>query len=244
MKKKFFFVVILIILIITTAVFYLIKNSNMEQQVSAEEPVDIVLNFYEEWQVAYDNKESDSEYIKSLSSASILGNDLRNKFSEIDILTSEIDPVLCQNTNPKRVSASLLYEIEDSAEVAIFPRGEGMDGQSVFKLSKYNNGWYISDISCAREELISDREFSFEKEGHILKDVPEPWDANYWHIVYRENGEVGKMAPLFFDENSICIDDVESVCDSSTFVEVKKVKVFGEMTESGVDVKRLEFIGE
>jgi len=81
-------------------------------------------------------------------------------------------------------------------------------------------------------------------EGNLLKSVPPPYDPNYWHLVYAQNGTLGYVVPLFFSAMSMCTDirGNESVCDPSQFIEVQKVMLRGDMTELGVEVKQLEFI--
>jgi hypothetical protein len=104
--------------------------------------------------------------------------------------------------------------------------------------------WLITDIRCAQGESGPEREFSFDREGHLLKSVPPPLNPDYWHLVFEENGINGHTAPLFFDESSTCValDGTEATCNTDNFVDATKALVQGEMTESGVEVKRVTLL--
>ena len=62
-------------------------------------------------------------------------------------------------------------------------------------------------------------------------------------MVYEEDGIDGHFAPLSFSADSICISDMgdEALCAPDAFRNAVQVTVKGEMSEIGVDVKRIEF---
>jgi hypothetical protein len=63
----------------------------------------------------------------------------------------------------------------------------------------------------------------------------------YWHLVYEQQGQSGYTVPLFFDEESTCIDldGGEVVCKPDSFQEASHVFAQGQMLEAGLTVKRL-----
>ena len=211
------------------------------QEVSMENPVNTALDFYEAWLSAVQATSTDP-YQEGLADTPILGKDLRERLKNAEGQSEdELDPVLCQMTVPTRVATLPVYERDDEAQVVIMPREEGKTEQSIFTLLRHNGGWYINEIECSPGEFAPEREFSFETEGFLLKSVPPPLDPDYWYIVFEQNGEMGHTAKLFFDMDSVCVatDGSESVCDSSQFVEPSKAYIQGQMTELGVEVKRL-----
>lgn len=235
--------VVVIIVVITIIVVFSVRNGTnlAPQEVSMENPVDTALNFYEAWLSAAQATTTDP-YQEGLAETPILSNELRTRLKNTEGQSdNELDPVLCQMTVPTRVAALPVYERDDEAQVVVMPREEGKTEQSVFTLLRHNGGWYINEIECSPGEFAPEREFSFETEGFLLKSVPPPLDPDYWYIVFEQNGEMGHTAKLFFDTDSVCVatDGSESACDSSQFVEPSKAYIQGQMTESGVEVKRL-----
>lgn len=211
------------------------------QEVSMENPVNTTLNFYEEWQSAVRATSTDP-YQASLAETPILSKELRARLKDTEGQSAdEPDPVLCQTTVSTKVAALPVYEHDDEAQVVVLSREEGRTEQSIFTLLRHKGGWYINEIECSLGEFAPEREFSFDTEGYLLKSVPPPLDPNYWYIVFEQDGEMGHTARLFLSAESVCvaIDGSESACDSGQFVEPSKVYVQGQMTESGVDVKRL-----
>jgi hypothetical protein len=104
-----------------------------------------------------------------------------------------------------------------------------------------NGGWYIDNIQCSFGEFAEEKEFSFEKEGFLLKNsVPSPYNSKNWHLVFAENGQDGHVVPLFFDSESQCtdLDGNKSVCKPDQFTETTGVFIRGQMTERGVSVKQ------
>lgn len=246
MKNKIIVLVLVVFIIIGFVWVFFKGNVLNQQEVSMSDPVDVVLDFYDPWLDARKSETTDP-YKEGLDKSPILSKELRSRISKAKGQSdTEVDPVLCQVTVPTVISGRPLYESEDKVEILILARDKGLDGQAVVVLNKLNGGWYINDIKCSPGEFAPPREFSFEREGYLLKSVPAPLNSKYWHLVFEENDELGHVAPLFFGEESICIlsNGDESVCNPDQFLETSKATVYGEMSESGVSVKKLRFMEE
>jgi hypothetical protein len=214
------------------------------QEVSPETPVNVVLDFYNPWLEAVRSTSTDP-YTLGLAVDTILSENLRTRLvGTAGHPEIEIDPVLCQTTTPLRVTGRIVSSQENEVRVLIMAKEKELTGQSVFSLKRLGEGWFIDDILCSPGEFDIPREFSFEKEGYLLKSVPPPYDPEFWHIVFEENGEPGHVVPLHFSDASSCVstDRIERACVLGEFTEAVKVHVYGQMTESGADVKRLEFL--
>lgn len=239
-------VVILVLLFLVI----LIKNSSQsgewvmfnEQEVAFDEPVDVAFDFYLPWLEAARSADTDP-YKEGLAEARILSQNLRARLKE-GVASGEMDPVLCQATVPDKIGMRVVYEVENKAEILVMDKQNAPAHSPLVTLLALDGGWYIEDIRCAAGELPPEREFSFEQEGYLLKsDVPAPYDSQYWHLVFEENGQPGYVAPLFFNDESQCQTSETSteatVCDANSFREATKVVIKGEMTEAGVEVKKL-----
>jgi hypothetical protein len=77
-----------------------------------------------------------------------------------------------------------------------------------------------------------------------LKQVPAPLDSNYWHLVFEEAGVLGHAVPLYISDTTICAqkDGTEAACDDNLLKETMPARVKGEMSESGVNVERIELV--
>ena len=213
------------------------------QEVSSEDPANIALDFYNSWLEAVKSSSTDP-YKLELASATILSDELRTRLQATDgHADTEIDPVLCQTTKPEKVRGKVVFEDENNVEVLVIAKDKELTAQSLFKLSRLNDGWYINDITCAPGEFEEPREFTFEKEGYLLKTVPPPYKSGNWHIVFENDGELGYITPLIFSPNSTCTatDGSESVCNTGDFSEATKISVKGQMTETGAEVQKLQF---
>lgn len=213
------------------------------QEVSMEEPVNIALDFYNPWLEAVKSTSTDP-YKSDLSGMQFLSEELRIRIMATEGRSdTEIDPVLCQTTVPDKARGKVVFEDEANVQVLVIAKDKALTAQSLFKLKKLNDGWYIDDIACAPGEFGEEREFTFEKEGFLLKTVPPPYNPENWHIVFEQDGNLGYMTPLIFDGNSTCIatDGNESVCRPDQFTEATRISIKGQMTETGAEVKRLEF---
>ena len=215
-----------------------------EQEVAMGEPVDIVLDFYTPWLAAVQATTTDP-YKEGLAKSPILSLELRKKIRDgKDHGPAEADPVLCQVNTPTQITARPVFQHEDSAQVLVMSRDKEFPRQAIVSLLKYKDGWFINDIQCSLGEFAPEREFSFDTEGFLLKSVAPPLKAGTWHLVFEQNGQPGHVVPLFFNAESSCqeIDGTAGACDTSTFIEPSKARVQGEMSETGVTVKRLQHV--
>ncbi len=213
------------------------------QETRVAEPVDIILDFYNPWLEAVKST-STSPYALGLATEKILTEELRTRLIDSEgRAETEIDPVLCQTTKPSRVTGRIVSEQENEVRVLVMAKEKELSAQSVFTLKRHNDGWFIEDILCFAGEFDIPREFSFEKEGYLLKSVPPPFNPEYWHLVFEESGELGHVVPLSFTGESSCTaPDKNATCTPDQFTEAAKVHIYGQMTESGVTVTRLEFV--
>lgn len=214
-----------------------------KQEVSTDEPVDIVNAFYDEW-LAAAHSTTTNPYQEGLAKNPLLSKELRKELKKTSKIEDAVDPVLCQRPLPEAVSLRSVYAIDGKAEVLVTARRSTSTEQSIVTLLSKNDGWYIDNIRCSLGEFAPEREFSFDREGFLLKSVPEPLNSNYWHLIFTENDIPGHYAPLFFSEASVCQDQkgAEVNCDPDGFMETAKAHVQGEMTELGVQVKRLKMV--
>ena len=211
------------------------------QQVSTDDPIDIVLDFYGDWLDAVQSTSTDP-YQLGLVDEPLLSPELRSKLSN-PFEDQLKDPVVCQDPIPEKIRSKRLYELPDEVQIVVFSKEQPLAGQAIATIRRLNDGWYIEDIECSRE-FDEPREFTFEYEGNLLKSVPPPYDPNYWHLVYSQDGTPGYAVPLFFSTDSQCTDvnRVAAMCDPNQFTETQKVMLRGNMTELGVEVKQLEYI--
>jgi len=236
---------IVALIVVAGAWFILSTGQDSGQVVSDKAPAEVVLDFYDPW-VAARRSTSTDPYQSGLAQAPILSKELSARLVSTEGQPdSEPDPVLCRATIPTQLSARPVFEGEDEAQVLVTSREQGATEQALVTLKHLRGGWYINDIECSLGEFAPEQgEFSFEKEGFLLKSVEPPLDPKYWHLVFEENGEQGHVAPLFFGPASMCqkLDGSTAVCDPSTFTETSKALIQGSMTERGVDVERVELL--
>ncbi|OHB14720.1 MAG: hypothetical protein A2431_01310 [Candidatus Zambryskibacteria bacterium RIFOXYC1_FULL_39_10] len=237
--------VVVVLIAIVGLVWFLVKGGG-EQQVSRLDAADTVGNFYGEWLTAVKQPETAEPNIKTLAKSPILSKELRDKIRKVQKDSSNtIDPVLCQATIPEEISTRRVSTGEDEVQILITSKDKNVTNQALVTVSKLNEGWYINDIACSLGEFAPEREFSFEKEGFLLKNsIPKPYNPENWHLVFEDNGAQGNVVPLFFDKESQCtsLDGSKSVCVPSQFAEATKVRVRSQMTERGASVKQLEFV--
>lgn len=244
-------IAVLLVLLFLMAIFIGGKGSGTHtptevttdtQVVSDSDPIDIVLDFYGPWLDAAQSTSTDFQQL-GLADNPLLSEELRTKLTEASVI-DELDPVICQDPLPEKIQSKKIYDEGDKSQILVFSKEQNRAGQAVVTLLRQNDGWYIDDIVCSRGEFDVPREFTFMYEGNLLKSVPPPYDPEFWHLVYAQNGTFGYVVPLYFSDASICTDmsGAESVCAPDKFMETRKVMVRGEMTESGVEVKQLDFI--
>jgi hypothetical protein len=249
-KQKIFLIgggIALVVIVVVAVMIFKGFNfgglNTLTQEVSTAEPVDIAMDFYIPWLDAVQST-STTPYASQLASKTILSEALRTRLINSEGRTeTEVDPVLCQITIPERVTGRIVSQDTESVRVLIVAKDKTMPAQSIFTLKRANDGWYIDDISCSGGEFDVPREFSYEKEGFLLKDVPPPYDPNNWHIVFEENGQMGYVTPLFFSETSKCYSPEvsEEICVPDAFTQARKIRVQGQMSERGVEVMHLQF---
>lgn len=255
MKKQK--IIILVVALILVAIFIIVsilsdsKKLPEEQQVSMGRPINVVLDFYTEWQEELKSSET-NPYESGLSESPILSPELRKKImNEKTNSENDLDPVLCQTTPDIDFVARVVYEKEDEVQIVITARDKALTGQSIVTVFKYNEGWFLNDIVCSPGEFGEEREFTFEREGSLLKgsllnSFSDSFNPDLWYLIFEENGELGHNAPLIFDSESVCSDKngEEIVCAPDQFIEATKVSIRGQMTEGGVNVDYLMFINE
>lgn len=208
-------------------------------------PIDVALGFYEQWLEA--RRVSDTEpFTRGLLAYEQVGDELRERLAgyEGKLAAGQEDPVLCQMELPEGLRTIRVYEKEDSAQLLITSTTDGQFGQSIATLESKNGLWQITDITCGTGETGPQGEFSFDKTGFLLKQVPAPLDSNYWHLVFEEAGVLGHAVPLYISETTVCTqkDGTEAACDDNLLKETIPARVKGEMGESGVAVERIELV--
>lgn len=245
MNKEKTIKIIVLVIVLLAAIFLVTKIApGARQEVSTDKPAFIVLNLYESWLEARLSTSTDP-YAEGLHKSPILGKEVKTRLADLEeTLGDDIDPVLCQYSLPEDgLSTRVVYQNEESAQIVVLSTEPGVYAQSIATLTKLDEGWYISDIKCSAGEVAPDREFTFEQYGILHTEVPEPWTSGSWHIIFVDDSGLG-IVPLFFDANSTCISGgSESVCDPNTFTAETKVTVYGDMSEYGATVKKMEIEG-
>ena len=244
MKKVL--IIALLIIGIGALVWWMQKDGggfgSSEPQIPEDEALTILFEFYNPWLDAAQSTSTDP-YAEGLAEAPMLSDEVRQYIA--DHREDDIDPVLCQEALPRQIGARPLYEEDLKAQYMLLSRGlpEQSPRYAVATLDAVDGEWRITSIACQFGEEAPEREFSFMQEGQLLKSVPPPLDSNYWHLVFTQSGVEGHTVPLFFDENSTCINEQgeTSVCDESQFQQTARATVKGDMTEAGVEVKEMQF---
>lgn len=212
------------------------------------EPLDVTLDFYDKWRSAKNSTTTDP-YTEGLANATVLSSALSKKITdnETAFRSEQKDIVICDESVSRDMKAKEIFNNETRAQVLIFPKDKDTRGIQVITTLEGQAGyWKITDISCgASEQDPNTGEFSFDYEGFLLKQsVPAPLNPQFWHLVFTQEDTPGYTTPLIFSTNSICIfeDKTEKVCSDELLYETKKVRAKGDMTEAGLEVKRVEFI--
>jgi len=234
------FGVIVIALFVIVGLFLVDKTKDRPQEVSSDDPTDIVLDFYQEWLEAAQST-STTPYQLGLTTSPILSKTLSDRLVTTG-KDQEIDPVLCQKILPTKVSSRTIIAATGTTQILVLSKEPKQTGQAVYVVSRLNDGWYIDDILCSQGESEISGEFSFDHVGGLYKNDQLQAEEKYWSLLYLQNDQV-YTARLFFTPESICTDPGlnESVCNQDQFTEMKVV-VQGDMSETGVAVKKLKFI--
>jgi hypothetical protein len=207
-----------------------------QQKVSTEEPVDIVHDFYKLWLTAAQSTTTDP-YQEGLADWPFLGEALRAKVLSAHA-AGAVDPVLCQSSVPAEIAQRRLAETETWREFLVTARKSTSTEQAIVRLVPLDGGWYVDDIQCSAGEFAPEAEFSFDREGQLVKD-----SSGNWRLLFVEDGEPGHVAPLIFGAQSACRgqDGAAATCDAS-LAEHATAHVRGHMTEMGVEVAQLELV--
>jgi len=211
----------------------------------AGDPINVTLDFYEAWLEA--RKVGPNEaYGRGLLDYEQVSPALKTKLKsqEGQLNDESTDPVLCQIGVPEGLRTIPVYQQEEAAQMLVMSTTDGQTGQAVVSMESKNGLWQITDINCGNAESGPQGEFSFDKSGFLLKQVPAPLDSNYWHLVYEEAGVLGHAVPLFLNEESVCMNaDGSTVsCDDSFLKETMPARVQGQMSETGLTVKRIQVV--
>lgn len=209
------------------------------------EPIDITLDFYSEWLEA--RKVGDTEpFTRGLLAYEQISPELRERLSTFEgqLAVGQEDPVLCQTELPEGLRTIPTYQKEEAAQFMIRSVDKTHVGQAVVTLEAKNGLWRITEISCGSSETAPEAEFSFDRTGFLLKQVPAPLNSEYWHLVYEEEGVLGHAVPLFIGEQTVCVgkDGNTAACDDNLLKETIPARIMGELSETGVNVARIELI--
>lgn len=221
-------------------------DSNISRGVTGE-PLDITLDFYDAWLEAR-RSTTTNPYEQNLVNLPALSIAASEKLAQAKSNFTEngFDPVLCQVNIPEKLRTKTVFENENDAQILLLPKDNEVSVQSVVSLKAEAGMWTISDIACSSGEQAPELgEFTFENEGFLLKQsVTPPLDSKYWHLVFAQDNVMGHTAPLLLNENSMCLttNSSEEVCSDALLMEAMNVSVKGNLTEAGVDVKRIELV--
>jgi hypothetical protein len=235
-NKKTILTVLLVIAGSGVVVALLMQGSRIQffaepRQAPLGDPLDATLEFYEAWHAA--KLSTSTEGVVAPIDHPRLSEEVRAYINSALADTSRtVDPVLCQAEVPPRIGAKLSYALSDKAQVLIVPRRleQPSARMAVVKLLPQNGQWTITEISCSDGESAPESEFSFEREGSLLKNVPAPLNSEFWHLVFEENGINGHTVPLFFTEASTCtaLSGAQTPCDTTTFTEAVRARIQGD----------------
>ena len=247
MKKP---TILLLILIVTTLFFVGWKSVGTDlpsagdtQTKPVTDLIDVTLEVYDPWLAAL--KATSTEINQSELLATMpLTTQLRAKLEQaLGDGQPIVDPIICQPQLPERIGVKSIFENETEAQVVVVARGNKVPEQALVTLAVTDNRWLVSDISCSQGEVAPQLEFSFAREGNLLKQsLQPPLDSSQWHLIYEKDGVQGYAIPLLFDQESICIqtDGSEQVCVPDQLSEVTAVSIKGAMQEAGALVRRME----
>jgi hypothetical protein len=245
-KSKLYLIIgaVVVVAVIAAIIAFFTLGPSGKQQVATGDPTDIAHDFYSDWLTAAQSTTT-NPFKEGLENSPILSTTLK---TQINMAHSKggVDPVICQTTIPEKISTRVVFEATTTTQILVTAAKSVSTSteQALVTLKALDGGWYIDDISCSAGEFAPQREFSFDNTGYLLKTVPKPLDPKYWYLVFEENGEKGHFAPLFFSASSTCTDvnGKTAVCDPTKFIETGKAHVQGELTETGVQVKKVELL--
>jgi hypothetical protein len=250
MNIKIKIVLGVVIVVLVALVFIFVRNTagpgNDTSAIPEEDPIDVVLDFYSSWlELLADT--SVNPYESELFASSILSNEAREKVSQVRNESPDLDPFICQvGVIPERTRGRIFPASETEAKILIESRigNETLPLMSFVTVKAVAGAWQIADIDCTEGDVAPEVEFTYNREGLLLKSVPPPFEAGKWHLVFEQDGQMGHVTPLFFSATTTCISigGQQAVCNPDTFTETARVLVKGDMTEVGAEVQRVEFL--
>jgi len=214
------------------------------ESVKYTEAADAVDGFYGLWLKAAQDSTALPDRA-TLATFPTLTTELSTKVVAALTSGATLDPVLCQSVVPQSITIRNVYAQANIAQSLVTSKDKNVTKQAVVSLSKSGDRWLISEIQCTDGEVAPEREFSFDKEGFLIKgSVPKPYNNKNWHLVFTQDGKAGNVVPLIFDTKSQCtsLEGVKAVCKPEQFKETSQVRVRGGMTERGATVMYLEFV--
>jgi len=212
------------------------------QIVPVDDPMDVTMELYGPWLAGLQSTSTEFNRAELLMAAPVAA-DLRDRLQQQTQTQSALDPVLCQIVIPERIGTKSVFTNDFEAQVMVIARGTKVPEQAVVSLSAVDGKWMISDIACSRGELAPELEFTFEREGNLLREsLQPPLNNEQWHLIYTRDGIAGNAIPVSFDTNSICVlaDGSEQVCVPEQLTEPMAVLLQGSMQEAGVLVEQMQ----
>ncbi len=219
-----------------------IKN---EDDRKVTEALDVAFDFYNAW---LDEAKANGGKMKAdsiLLSSTALENGVRDSLlAKLNTGNDGVDPALCQSVVPDDVKMKYVSEMPTEVEVMVISKyATGTPtGFALVNMKMADKTWVITNIACSKGDVLEEREFSFSNKGQLLKNVPPPFDNTQWHLIFSEDGTPGHVAPLRFSASSTCrANNAEAVCDINALKEAAYAKIDGAMTETGVEVTKMEW---
>jgi hypothetical protein len=245
-KKWLIFSGIVVGVVVLVGVMFMNRQQlSIDNDLSPQvDPIDFVLDFYGGWQriVAADA----DPFASDLFASGVFAQSFREQLVARRADDTSFDPVTCQSVVTDRVRIRPLTNTDNTVTLlAEFRIGsDSLPTFALLSLKSSAGDWQIHDIECTAGDVPPDVEFSVDRKGFLLKNVPPPYENGVWHLVYEQDGQMGYVMPLIFSESTICVTrgGEESVCNIDTLQESTEVYVQGEMTETGATISRLEVI--
>lgn len=250
MNTKIKIILIGVVLLVIAIIFIVVRNGNNDNDATnegpTEVPIDVVLEFYDSW-LDILRATSTDPYQSELLASVVVSSDVRSAINSARIENPDLDPVTCQTgQTPENFRARIFPTSETETKILIESKvaKETQPMMSFVTLTVVDNKWQITNIECTQGDVAPDVEFTYDRQGLLLKSVPPPYEAGKWHLVFEQDGQMGYVTPLFFSATTSCVskEGVTSVCNPDAFTETDRVSVKGGMTELGAEVVRIEFL--
>ncbi|MFP4022720.1 MAG: hypothetical protein ACLFNR_01020 [Candidatus Paceibacterota bacterium] len=239
MSKKIFW--LLIIIIISVAAYFLFIEKNKEEPTSdlnesllAKAAEETGVSFMENFIAiapSSDDSAARSEILKTLS------KDALNEIDEDDLSKDLALFVGVQDVPDEGVEVQevKITEADSKAVVIIKMNYSGSSEEREINLVAEEGQWKVDSVSSP--EL----NFDFSEKGRIVINNPG-YPEGVWHLLYEKPGAPALSEALLFDEESICLEEEESVCDPSSLESGLMVSVKGLQKDEGVLVRELKYI--